>query len=182
MSKFYGKYRGVVTDITDPLSMGRIRAKVPDILGSLETGWALPCLPFAGAGMGFFALPKVGSFVWMEFEQGDIDYPIWSGCFFGSPKDLPTSALGLPGKKVLLQTAGGSSLVIDDTPGTGGVTVQTASGDKLVISAQGITLQTAAGQKLVLGPMGVEVNNSQGGSIKMTGPKVAINEGALEVI
>ena len=47
---FYGKYRGVVTDNQDPLMIGRIRAKVPDVMGDLESGWATPCAPFGGSG------------------------------------------------------------------------------------------------------------------------------------
>ena len=53
---FWGKYRGVVTDTADPLLTGRIRARVPDVMGDQESGWAMPCVPFSGNGMGFFAL------------------------------------------------------------------------------------------------------------------------------
>ncbi len=84
MSKtFYGKYRGIVTDIEDPLKIGRIKARVPDVLGDEPSGWALPCVPFAGDGMGFYALPDTDARVWIEFEQGDPDYPVWTGCWWG---------------------------------------------------------------------------------------------------
>lgn len=163
--EFYGKYRGTVTDIQDPLMMGRVRAKVPDVMGDLESGWAMPCLPFAGSGMGFFALPKVGAGVWMEFEHGDPDYPIWAGCWIGSLAEAPSDLLAPPYKKVILKTEGGHSIILDDTPGVGG-----------------ITLQTSGGQKIVMNATSVEITNGQGGSIKMTGPQVSINSGALEVI
>jgi uncharacterized protein involved in type VI secretion and phage assembly len=165
MSKFYGKYRGTVTDIQDPLMMGRVRAKVPDVLGDQESGWAMACVPFGGSGMGFFALPKVGAGVWIEFEHGDPDYPIWTGCWFGSMAELPPELLAPPYKKVLLKTEGGHSIVLDDTPGVGG-----------------ITLETSGGQKIVLNAMGVEITSGQGGTIKITGPQVSVNDGALEVI
>lgn len=165
MSEFFGKYRGTVTDIDDPLMMGRIRATVPDVLGSDDSGWAMPCLPFAGSGMGFFGLPTVGAGVWIEFEHGDPDYPIWTGCWIGSMADAPTELLVPPYKKVVLKTAGGHSIILDDTPGIGG-----------------ITLQTADGQKIVLSVTGLEIDNGQGGAIKMTGPQVSVNDGALEVI
>jgi uncharacterized protein involved in type VI secretion and phage assembly len=162
---FYGKYRGTVTDIQDPLMMGRVRAKVPDVLGDQESGWAMPCVPFGGSGMGFFALPKVGAGAWVEFEHGDPDYPIWTGCWFGSAAELPPELLAPPYKKVLLKTEGGHSIVLDDTPGIGG-----------------ITLQTSGGQKIVLNALGIEITSGQGGTIKITGPQVSINDGALEVI
>lgn len=162
---FYGKYRGTVTDIQDPLMMGRVRAKVPDVLGDQESGWAMPCVPFGGSGMGFFALPKVGAGAWIEFEHGDPDYPIWTGCWFGSVAELPPALLAPPYKKVLLKTEGGHSIVLDDTPGIGG-----------------ITLETSGGQKIVLNAMGIEITSGQGGTIKITGPQVSVNDGALEVI
>jgi uncharacterized protein involved in type VI secretion and phage assembly len=165
MNRFYGKYRGVVTSNTDPMMMGRIRAKVPDVLGDTESGWALPCFPVGGNGMGFFAVPSSGAGVWIEFEQGDPDYPIWSGCWSGSMADLPKEVLPALGKAIVLKTEGGNKIVLDDTPGIGG-----------------ITIETATGQKIKLSMMGIEIDNGLGGTIKLTGPQVSINSGALEVI
>jgi uncharacterized protein involved in type VI secretion and phage assembly len=165
---FYGKYRGIVTDIDDPLQIGRVRATVPDVMGDKESGWAMPSVPFGGSGMGFFALPKVGAGVWIEFEHGDPEYPIWSGCWFGSAVEMPpvllTEPPDSPFKKVLIKTEGGHSILFDDKPGAGGITLETSSGQKIVVSAKGI-----------------EIDNGQGASIKLTGPQVSINGGALEV-
>jgi uncharacterized protein involved in type VI secretion and phage assembly len=162
---FYGKYRGIVTDNKDPLMIGRVRAKVPDVLGDLESGWAMPCAPFGGSSTGFFAIPAEGAGVWIEFEHGDPDYPIWAGCWWGSAAEVPPVLLVPPYKKVMLKTEGGNSILLDDTPGIGG-----------------ITLETSGGQKIVLSPTGIEISNGQGASIEMTGPKVSINKVALEVI
>lgn len=164
-TQFFGKYRGTVTDIQDPLMTGRIKAKVPDVMGDQESGWAMACAPFGGSGMGFFALPKVGAGVWIEFEHGDPDYPIWTGCWFGSVAEMPSDLLAPPYKKVMLKTEGGHSIIVDDTPGIGG-----------------ITLQTSGGQKIVMNATGIEIDNGMGGKIKMTGPQVSVNDGALEVI
>jgi uncharacterized protein involved in type VI secretion and phage assembly len=164
-NQFFGKYRGTVTDIQDPLMMNRVRAKVPDVMGDLESGWAMPCLPFAGSGMGFFGLPKVGAGVWIEFEHGDPDYPIWAGCWIGSVAEAPSELLAPPYKKVILKTEGGHCIILDDTPGVGG-----------------ITLQTSGGQKIVMNATSIEITNGQGGTIKMTGPQVQVNDGAFEVI
>ncbi len=162
---FYGKYRGIVTDINDPLMIGRIRAKVPDVMGDDESGWAMPCAPFSGKSMGFFALPATGAGVWMEFEHGDPDYPIWSGCWWGSVAEMPPILLTPPYKKMMIKTEGGTTVILDDTPGTGG-----------------ITLETSGGQKIVMNSISIEITNGQGASIKFTGPQVSINNGALEVI
>lgn len=164
MRSFYGKYRGIVTDIQDPLLTGRIRARVPDVMGEEESGWAMPCAPFGGNSMGFFALPTVGAGVWMEFEHGDPDYPIWTGCWWGAASEIPPILLTPPYKKLLLKTDGGHTILLDDTPGIGG-----------------ITLETSGGQKIVMTSMEIEISNGQGASIKLTGPQVSVNSGALEV-
>lgn len=163
--KYYGKYRGKVTDIKDPLMTGRIRAKVPDVLGEEESGWAMPCAPFGGSGMGFFALPAVDAGVWIEFEQGDADYPVWSGCWFGSLKEIPPILMAPPYKKLMIKTEGGNSILLDDTPGMGG-----------------ITLETAGGQKIKILGTGIEIDNGMGATMKMTGPQISMNNGALDVI
>jgi uncharacterized protein involved in type VI secretion and phage assembly len=162
---FYGKFRGIVTDNKDPLMIGRVRAKVPDVFGDLESGWAMPCAPFGGNATGFFAIPAEGAGVWIEFEHGDPDYPIWSGCWWGSAAELPPVLLTPPYKKMMIKTEGGNSILLDDTPGTGG-----------------ITLETSGGQRIIINSMGIEITNGQGASIKMTGLQVLINDGALEVI
>src|SRR5262245_65982814 len=79
-NRYYGKYRGQVTDNSDPQNLGRLRAKVPRILGDVDTGWALPAFPYGGASeQGFFMIPDVGAGVWIEFEEGHLSYAIWSG-------------------------------------------------------------------------------------------------------
>ncbi len=162
---FYGKYRGVVSDNMDPLMTGRVKATVPDVLGDRESGWAMPCVPFGGSGMGMVVLPSVGAGVWIEFENGNPDYPIWTGCWWGSAADVPPDALVPPYKKTMIVTEGGHKITLDDTPGVGG-----------------ITLETSTGQKIVLSGLGIEIDNGMGGKIAMTGPQVSVNDGALEVI
>jgi uncharacterized protein involved in type VI secretion and phage assembly len=162
---FYGKYRGTVTDNNDPQRLGRIRAHVEGLPGREETGWAMPCAPFGGAQTGFFAVPKVRAGVWIEFEHGDPDLPIWTGCWWGNPTEMPPTLLASPSPKVLLQTEAGHSILLDDTPGVGGITLQTANGQKVSLTATGI-----------------EIDNGMGATITLQGPQVSINSGALEVI
>lgn len=158
---FYGKFRGVVTDNRDPLMLGRVKARVQDVLGKNDTGWALPSLPYAGKGVGLFLVPPVDASVWIEFEHGDPDYPIWTGCFW-SQGELPANP-AVAEMKVLKTDAG--TITLNDLPGAGGITIETAAGMKIVINMQGI-----------------EINDGLNGSIKLTGPKVSINGNALEVI
>ena len=160
---FYGKYRGVVTDNNDPLKKGRIRATVPDVYGAGESGWAKPAAPFSGNQMGFFAVPDVHADVWIEFEHGDKDYPIWSGCWWGEESEM-SSALDPEHPKVLIRTKGGHSILLDDEAG-----------------GAGITLETSGGQKIVMNDDGIEITNGQGASIKLSNNKVSINGNALEV-
>ncbi|MFC5175308.1 phage baseplate assembly protein V [Nocardioides taihuensis] len=164
MTEFFGKYRGVVTDIQDPLMTMRIKASVPDVYGDGTSGWAMPCSPFGGNQVGLFALPTVGAGVWIEFEHGDPDYPVWTGCWWGSAAEVPTQWLAPPYKKLMVVTPAGHSITVDDTPGVGGITLQTADGAKVVLSA-----------------IGLQITNGQGATIQLTGPQVSINNGALDV-
>jgi uncharacterized protein involved in type VI secretion and phage assembly len=88
-NRFYGKYRGVVTQVDGPTM--RVKAKVVSVLGDQETGWATPCVPYAGPQVGIAFLPEVGSGVWIEFEGGDVSYPIWVGCYWRSG-EFPSEA------------------------------------------------------------------------------------------
>ena len=86
--RFYGKYRGLVTNIKDPNSMGRIKFSCPEVFGSadVESAWALPCVTCAYDNGGDIALPKIGETVWVEFEQGNANKPIWVGNFWSKEK------------------------------------------------------------------------------------------------
>jgi uncharacterized protein involved in type VI secretion and phage assembly len=165
--KFYGKYRGTVVNNVDPLQIGRIQAIVPDV--SLIPGtWAMPCLPVAGIQMGVFTVPPIGSGVWIEFEQGDVDHPIWVGCFYGSAAEVPALARTVPPALagITLQTTLQNGLVISDLPGPTG----------------GIMLKSATGATIIVNDTGIYIQNGKGASLVMTGPTVTINNGALVVI
>lgn len=161
MSSFYGKYRGTVANNVDPLGLGRLQVVVPTVLGDSGLSWAMPCVPYAGPGVGLLALPPVGARIWVEFENGDPDFPIWVGGFWDQSSDLPASP-PLPEAKVF--TTDTATLTLDDTPGGGGVTIETTAGMKIVLDAQGI-----------------EISDGQGATITLQGPKASINGTALEV-
>jgi hypothetical protein len=163
---FYGKYRGVVTDNLDPLTIGRIRARVPDVMGERDSGWALPCAPFGGDKLGFFAIPQVGAGVWIEFEHGDPDHPIWTGCYYGTAAEVPALALLTPSPvpAITLQTPLQNGITISDNPAIG-ITIKTAFGAMIMVTAAGITIM-----------------NGQGAMLTMVGPTVDVNAGALTII
>ena len=168
MSTYYGKYRGTVIDNVDPLQMGRLMVMVPDVSNILPSTWAMPCLPFAGIQSGFYTVPDIDSGVWIEFEQGDPDYPIWVGCYWGSAAEVPALALAAPPgvPQVIIQTTGQNTVLISNVPGpTGGILFKASTGAFISISDIGIT-----------------ISNGQGATIVMTGPAVTVNEGAMEVI
>ena len=149
----YGKYRGLVSDNEDPRGQGRLRARVPELLGDLETGWALPCVPYAGDGVGFYTIPPRGAGVWIEFEAGDPSRPIWSGAWWG--KDDGLDELGRPLARALV-TSRGHKIVLDDDSDL--ILLEHSGGAKVEIGSAEIAVQAGAG-KIVLSGSGVNVNN-----------------------
>lgn len=167
MGNFYGKYRGTVINNVDPMQMGRLMVQVPDVSNVLPSTWAMPCAPFAGTQSGSVAVPPIGSSVWVEFEQGDSDYPIWAGCFWGSAAEVPSMAQAAPPgvQAIVLQSVGQNALMLSDVPGpTGGILLKSSSGAMIAINDTGIT-----------------ISNGQGATITLNGPTVTVNEGALEI-
>lgn len=168
--KYYGKFRGTVTNNIDPEFTGRLQIIVPDVSGLVPSSWALPCVPLAGPTgppMGVYMVPPIGAGVWVEFEHGDPEKPIWTGCRWGTTGDIPPLAkLGLPvSPSIVFQTAGQNTISISDLPGpTGGILIQSVTGATITINELGITIQ-----------------NGQGASIALTGPTVTVNAGALIV-
>lgn len=165
---FYGKYRGTVVNNIDPMMTGRIQAIVPDVSSVMLTSWAMPCLPVAGIQSGIYTVPVIGSGVWIEFEKGDPDYPIWTGCFYGSAAEVPALARTVPPPipGITLQTPLQNGLTVNDVPGPLG----------------GIMLKSATGATLIVNDTGIYIQNGKGASIAMVGPAVTINNGALSVI
>jgi uncharacterized protein involved in type VI secretion and phage assembly len=168
MDKYFGKYRATVLNNIDPMQMGRLMVQVPDVSNVIPSSWAMPCLPFAGIQNGFYVVPAIGSGVWVEFEQGNSDYPIWVGCYWGSAADVPALTLAAPPaiQQVVVQTVQMNTLVLSDVPGPTG----------------GIILKSTSGAMIAINDVGITIDNGQGATIVMTGPSITINEGALEVV
>ena len=148
-NRFYGKYRGVVTDV-DASTM-RIKASVPSVLPNGGTGWAMPCVPYAGPQVGVIMLPEVGSGVWIEFENGDVSYPIWVGMYWHSG-EIPSQASATV--KSIITTAG--SIALDDDQGS--ITLTDAQQNTVVLDSSGVT-GTSGSSSVAIGASGVNVND-----------------------
>jgi hypothetical protein len=170
--RYYGKYRGTVIENIDPEQLGRILVEVPDVLGLTPSSWAMPCVPAAGIQSGVFVVPPLGSGVWVEFEQGDPDYPIWTGGFWGLVADVPLLAVVPPpippGQNIVLQTTGQNTLMVSDAPPSP--------------LTGGIVLKSISGAMIVVNDTGIYINNGKGATITLIGPTVDINLGGLTVL
>ena len=170
VKQFFGKYRGTVVQNVDPEFRGRIICEVTDVLGPVPSSWCEACVPLAGATgapMGSYFVPPIGAGVWVEFEGGDPNKPVWTGCRF-SPGDPPTLALaGLPvSPSIVLQTSLQNALIISDVPGpTGGIMLKSTTGATLIVNDTGIYLQ-----------------NGKGAMMTMVGTAIDFNGGALTVL
>jgi len=155
-SRFYGKYRGSVTDVDDATL--RIKAKVPSVLGEQKTGWCMPCVPYAGAAAGIAFIPEVGAGVWIEFEGGDVSYPIWTGCYWRADEQ-PDDAT--PVVKTII-TKQGLKLLFDDDNGK--IEIVDTNDNTVTLDSSGIKL-AHGGSK----------------SVEITSSSVKVNDGNLEV-
>jgi len=151
-SRYYGKYSGLVTDNNDPEELGRIKARVPAVLGDAETFWARPAVPFAGKGHGLVLLPEVDDGVWIEFEAGDLSSPIWSGAWWASG-ELPSD--GGVGKRALV-TSKGHKVILDEDGDI--VQLKHPGGGEITMTSTDITIKIGSAQ-IVLSATGVNINN-----------------------
>jgi Type VI secretion system/phage-baseplate injector OB domain len=171
--QYFGKFRATVLNNVDPELRGRLMLNIPDVLGPIPSTWAEACTPLAGPTgppMGVYFVPPIGAGVWVEFEHGDPDLPVWTGCRWGLPADIPPLAkAGNPADpNIVIQSLLQHTLMISDmppTPVTGGIVLKSTTGAMIVVNDSGIYL-----------------NNGKGASIMMVGPNITMNNGALVVI
>jgi uncharacterized protein involved in type VI secretion and phage assembly len=164
-SHYYGKYRGLVVDNSDPMTRGRLRVTVQAVLGD-EQVWAMPCVPYAGPSLGFYMLPELGTGVWVEFEGGDVSYPVWTGCFWNAG-DID-SADSDPSIKFIKTNK--FTLRIDD--GNGEIIIENDSGSQIKLTAQDIVIKSSA----------VNQEASGGRKTELTAASFRVNNGSVEVL
>jgi hypothetical protein len=162
---FYGKYRGTVIDNVDPMLIGRVQVNVPAVLGDGTLSWAMPCAAFSGIAEGFYAVPSIGANVWVEFEGGNPDFPIYTGGFWGEGESPAIP----PGPTTTVLARLGVSITINTVPGAGGLTILV--GPPVVETPMTLMFNSA----------GITFTNGAS-SISLTPASVTINEGALEIV
>lgn len=160
---YFGKYRGTVENPADPQGLGRVQVSVPDVLGGGKFPWAMPCVPYAGKGVGFFAIPPKRAHIWVEFERGDINYPVWSGCFWHAG-EAPDPVPGPQQIAAKILKTDKIVMILDDLPGVGGFSLEVAlpppaGKAKIEIKADGLTISWGA-NKIQCRVDGVSINGS----------------------
>lgn len=207
--RFYGKYRGFVVSNDDPALLGRLRLRVPSVLGpDVVTGWATPCVPFGGAaGQGFLFVPERDAGVWVEFEEGDLEFPVWVGTFWSRPggeSELPRpnrrdgaeeGAVQDPVTRKILKTRKGHTLQFEDADGKESVLVHVGKRKHvLVLDGDGVRLVDGVhGHEILLTSAGITIRDgaSAGNAVEMSssgltiadtnGNKVVLGAGGIQL-
>lgn len=170
-SRVWGKWAGVVVSNSDSEQMGRLQVTCPAVLGSTPV-WALPCVPYAGPGVGFYFIPPVNAGVWIEFEGGDPSRPIWTGCYWAKG-DLPSDATSADIKLIVTDS---STLKIDDSSGE--VLIKNSNNASVTWNNDVVT--EAGSAKHTVGSSGV-VSESSPGKVEVGSSGVSVNNGAFQV-
>lgn len=178
--QYFGKYRGKVVKNKDPLFQGRLKVIVPSVLEQNKV-WAMPCVPYAGKNVGLFLIPPKEANVWIEFEGGNLDFPIWAGCFWGEG-EIPIEP-AIPTKKFLKTDS--ILLSLDDTEGEGGLSLivnppLVPEPISIKISEEGLELNNNPAI-VKLTPSGISINFAAQ-SLQISPASISLNEGALEVM
>jgi hypothetical protein len=196
--RFYGKYRGVVVDNQDPSKLGRLRLIVPSVLGKdVVTGWATPCAPYGGApNLGFLFIPDKNAGVWTEFEEGDLEFPIWSGSFWCRPdatSEAPRPNDGVDGSEEgsiqsppiskIIKTASGHTLQFEDASGSEMVLIREGrQGHFMTMDGDGITVSDASANTIRLTDRGITITDKSQNLIEMTADGIKMTGPAGNII
>jgi uncharacterized protein involved in type VI secretion and phage assembly len=186
--RFFGKYRGFVVDNGDPENLGRLKLRIPSVLGdSVVTGWAMPCVPYGGdANQGFLFIPEVGAGVWAEFEEGDLEFPIWVGTFWSKPggeSELPKpneangseqGSVQDPPTRKIIKTKRGHTIQFEDAEDDAMILIREAAKEHLItLNQAGIKITDGAnGHEVVLDSAGITLNSA--GNVIIKGQDINI--------
>jgi uncharacterized protein involved in type VI secretion and phage assembly len=170
-SHYFGKYRGTVVDNQDSTGRGRLKVQVPAVLGGLSV-WAMPCVPYAGDGVGFYSLPDAGAGVWVDFEAGDPSYPVWTGCFWAD-NELPDD------NDAAIKTWKTNSIQLRMDDNADEIVLKNSSDASITLNSD---VTSEGGQaKHTVGSGGI-VSELGAGKVEVTQSSVNVNNGSLEVI
>lgn len=197
--RFYGKYRGFVVDNADPEQLGRLKLSIPSVLGDdLVTGWALPCAPYGGdADQGFFFIPEPKAGVWVEFEEGDLEFPIWVGAFWSKPggeSELPKpnkadgseeDGVQDPPTRKIIKTKKGHTIQLEDKDNEEMVTiVEATNGQVITMNKDGIKITDSKGNFIEMKEDGFNIISkvpfkidASGQAVEIIGDTIDFNKG-----
>lgn len=182
-NRYYGKYRAFVVDNVDPEDRGRLRLKVPSILNEeVLLGWALPCVPYGGAAnQGFFFIPEVDAGVWVEFEGGNLDYPVWVGAYWGKPggeSEVPKpndpdgaeqGSVQNPPTRKIIKTLKGHTIQLEDADDDEMILLfEGKNKNVIVMNKDGMKLTDANQNIVTMDDKGVNITDKTGNIIEMT--------------
>jgi uncharacterized protein involved in type VI secretion and phage assembly len=182
--KFYGKYRGLVVDNADPLGLARLKVQVPAMPGASLESWALPCVPYAGTGgdarvVGLHLIPPLGANVWVEFEGGNLNHPIWAGCFWGDGQPLAPNTLSPdgPSSAKVLQTQA-STFILEDRESDPFIKLEIDSpaceqAVSIILDNDGVSLTCGNGS--------VSIHPSEGITLRISNTKITMTEKNIEL-
>jgi hypothetical protein len=185
MAQFFGKYRGKVTCNKDPLHLGRIQVAVAAIYGEGRQSWAMPCTPYAGKDIGLFTVPPIDTNIWVEFEGGDPDYPIWSGCFWGTDQ-LPKNARVDDPEKVQVFKTDGITITWSNLGQNKGLSIVVENPVvekplKMIFNADGIEINDNNQTTGKWMAETIELKNGSTSTATLTADSIQLQEGAIEI-
>jgi hypothetical protein len=179
--RFYGKYRGIVVDNHDPAKLGRLNLHIPSVFGvDATTGWAMPCTPYGGkTGQGFLFIPDVGAGVWVEFEEGKLEFPIWVGTYWRNGDEQPKpdraadgserSAIQDPSSAKIIKTSKGHTIQFEDADGAEMLLIREGkSGHFITMDDNGINITDASGNRIEFRAAGIRITDANGNMIEMS--------------
>ena len=187
--RYYGKYRGFVVDNDDPEQLGRLKLTVPSVLGdAVVTGWAMPCVPYGGAeGQGLLMVPDVDAGVWVEFEEGDLEFPIWVGTFWSKPGGtpelpVPHDADGEPGDaqspptRKIIRTAAGHTIQFEDADDEVRVILSDGQNENRIVLGQSALTVTNKDNSVTMDDSGIVIADANGNTVTHSSSGVTIED------
>ncbi|MCP3900986.1 MAG: baseplate assembly protein [Desulfobacteraceae bacterium] len=188
-NRYYGKYRGIVANNEDPEHRGRLQIIVPALTGEMIIGWAMPCFPYGGrSDTGFYMIPENEDGVWVEFEAGQLSYPIWTGTWWAqdeAPKGVDNEDAN-PDIKVI-KSKSGNIIELNDKSGSESITIQDKNGNKVVMDSSNIVVSSDSRDVKInglnitieatseLNLKGATINMEASGNISIKGALVDLN-------
>ncbi|MEE8295780.1 MAG: phage baseplate assembly protein V [Sphingomonadales bacterium] len=200
--RYYGKYRGFVDDNKDKEGRGRVKLLIPTVLGKVPSEWALPCFPYGGIkNLGFFAVPPEKSQVFVEFLEGDISSPVWTGTFWRESSEVPEEInKGEPTTK-LIKTDSGHVFLLEDKNGEetvllksspeaqlemnpgGGLQLTDQKGATVFLDAEAgeLSIKDANGNEMIFSSSGITATDASGNEITTTGSGVTVKGATVTI-